>query len=167
VPESPLKRVGLVIGIVTGVVGILVGIVGLWLAFVDRPSKGPAKFEKAAGSIDEIAEFDGFITENTGKRVHLSVTFPNNATIRVGKESPSANEFVVGDVRCDPAKVDFCEHRYGYRVFGLRKNDSEALFGWIDGGDGWLLRGAYFVNSGVGTGGIQWRALQAVHNPAP
>jgi hypothetical protein len=167
VPESRLKQIGLVLAILAPIATIVGVVIGSWLKFADRPASGPANFEGAAGSIDEIADFDGFITDHTGERVHVSATFPNNATIRVGKETPSETAFVVGDVRCDPARVDFCEHRYGYRVFGLRKNDTETLFGWVGGGDGYLLRGTYFVNSGIGTGGIQWRALQAVHTPAP
>jgi hypothetical protein len=70
-------------------------------------------------------------------------------------------------VRCDPFKVDFCEHKYWYYVGGLRRNDPESMFGWVDQGDGYLLRGTFFVNSGTGTGGIQWRGLTAVHKPAP
>ena len=158
VPESRLAKIGILVGIVAGILGLVLSVV-VWRY---PHSTGLPEFEGAASSTDEIAEFDEFITEHTGKRVHVSVTFPNGATIRTGKEG-SVSEFVLGDLACDPNR-EICEHKYWYRVFGMRKNDFETVFGWVGGGDGWLLQGTYFVASGVGTGGIQFRSLQAVRD---
>jgi hypothetical protein len=162
VPESRLARVGIVVTIVLTVLGLVLAVV-VWRY---PHSEGLPEFKGAAGSIDEIDEFDEFIRDHTGERARVRVTFPDNTTIRVGKESSSEEAFAVGDVRCDPAKV-VCEHKYWYRAVGLRKNDIETGFFWVDAGDGWLLQGTYFLSSGTGTGGIQWRTLKAVYTPAP
>jgi hypothetical protein len=71
-----------VLAALASIATIVAASVGTWLKLTDRPSNGPPNFEGAAGSIDEIADFDGFITDHTGERVHVSATFPNNSTIR-------------------------------------------------------------------------------------
>jgi len=130
--------------------------------------KATPEFKGDVGSTDEIAEFDKFITEHTHERVRVSVTFPNQATIQTTRDEGSVRTFVLGDLACKPAR-ESCEKRYWYRVLRMRSDDRETVFGWGDlGGDagnGWFLRGTYFVSgSGTGTGGTQWRAIQAVRD---
>jgi hypothetical protein len=131
-------------------------------------SQGYPEFNGALGSVDEIEEFDQFIREHEGERVRVSVTFPNRGTFRTDDEKGSTRSFLLGDVACEPFETTFCEHRYWYRILGVRSNDYETVFGWGsvgDAGNGYFLRGIYVVAGwGTGTGGIQWRALQAKHS---
>ncbi len=154
--EGFIALVGVMIAALACVVAVLA-----WL----RPKNPRGRLDRYTTRIESVQEgydFYKFLLKHDGKRVWIDITISPVVVNQSRTEGDDHYFFYIerGDARLRDEGDDVTAG-IQFNLFGLMPKDIENTFGW-GGPRGYLLHGTYIVvDSGIGTGGIMWVALQA------
>ena len=160
--QPPRRRLDsiVIIGLALALVGVIVAIAA-WLR-PQQPKVQLDTYTKPIQTVQDAYDLYGFLVDREGKRVQVKTTVNPGIVPQADPADTTTDSFFVdrGNVQLKD-EGDNATAGTQFNLFGLSPTNIENIFGW-GGPRGWDFRGTYVVvDSGIGTGGILWIALQA------